>query len=263
MSLIPGAVTRLEQIEERFESLACIADVHANTAALDAVFRSEEFALAEAVAFLGCLTTGPDPSGVLARCQNLRVPTYFLAGNGERMVLEINDGRRDLERDLQQWLIDAHGREGIETIRTWPSALSCTVSTLGPIRLCHGSPRSDIELLTPGTREDWILEALDRVAEPTVVHGHTHVQYDRVVGKARIVGAGSVGLPYCDGPFGARWALLGPDVRLIVTPYEFDEVEGRVAAAGYPDDGKYIRTLLHPPTPAEIIEHNTTARFTD
>jgi predicted phosphodiesterase len=263
MTVVPGAITYLEQIEGQFETLACVADVHANTAALDAVLRSEEFALAEAVAFLGCMTTGPDPSGVLARCEKLRIPTYFIAGNGERMVVEINDGRRERERDLQQWLVDAHGPQGIETIRSWPSALSCSVSGLGAVRLCHGSPRSDIELLTPGTPDDWIREALDRVPEPTVVHGHTHVQYDRIVGPARVVGAGSVGLPYCEGPFGARWALLGPDVRLIVTPYEFDEVRSRVDASGYPDDGRYIRTLLHPPTPSEIIEHASGVRFSD
>src|SRR5208282_3392356 len=45
-----------------------------------------------------------------------------------------------------------------------------------------------------------------------VVCGHTHMQFDRMVGTTRVVNAGSVGMPF--GEPGADWLLLNPDVQL-------------------------------------------------
>jgi diadenosine tetraphosphatase ApaH/serine/threonine PP2A family protein phosphatase len=144
---------------------------------------------------------------VLDRCADLKLPVFHLAGNGERRVLEFAGG----------------------------------------LRLCHGSPRSDIELPTGLTGDDRLREATTGVDEAVVVHGHTHVQYRRqAIGKV-ITGAGSVGLPYAAGP-GARWALISDEVRLVVTPYNLDRAEALIAATGYPADA-YLKTLRQPPGP--------------
>jgi diadenosine tetraphosphatase ApaH/serine/threonine PP2A family protein phosphatase len=227
--------------------VACLADVHGNTAALDAVLASEDFARADAVAFLGCTTTGPDPHGVLERCANLKVPVYHLAGNGERRVLEIASGVRPVEREVDEWLVAAHGADGLAAIGSWPGGLRVAHPQAGGLRLCHGSPRSDIELLTSLTTDDRLREATAGVAETVVVHGHTHVQYRRDAVAKVITGAGSVGLPYAAGP-GARWVLISDRVRLIVTPYDVDRAAARIAATGYPGDA-YLKTLLRPPSP--------------
>ncbi len=242
--------------------LACLADVHGNTAALDAVLTSAEFAAVDAVAFLGCLTTGPDPLGVLDRCAMLDVPAYYLAGNGERAVLARADGNRDVEWAAGDWIVQRHRERGLATIRSWPPALVGAVAGLGGVRLCHGSPRSDVELLTPRTSAERIKAATAGVTEPVVVHGHTHLQYERSVGDVRIVAPGSVGMPYTDGPFGARWAVLGPDVDLLLTPYDFGEAERRVLATGYPSES-YLRALRTPPSPAEIIADAEARHFSD
>ena len=44
-----------------------------------------------------------------------------------------------------------------------------------------------------------------------VICGHTHMQFDRVIGRMRVINAGSVGMPF--GEPGAYWALLGPGVQ--------------------------------------------------
>ncbi len=116
-----SAPKRVDHIDAEFAVLACLADVHGNTAALDAVLASEGFARAGAVAFLGCSTTGPDPQGVLELCRNLPIPVFHLVSNGERLVLEFASGIRPFERELDTWLIEAHGDEGLATIGTWPS----------------------------------------------------------------------------------------------------------------------------------------------
>jgi diadenosine tetraphosphatase ApaH/serine/threonine PP2A family protein phosphatase len=229
--------------------MACLADVHGNTAALDAVLASDEFALADAVAFLGCTTTGPDPRGVLERCADLKIPVFHLAGNGERWVLEVSAGIKPAERPVDDWLVAAHGDDGLARIGSWPGGLRVTHPAAGGLRLCHGSPRSDIELLTTRTGDDRLRAATSGVEQAVVLHGHSHVQYRRdAIGKV-IAGAGSVGLPYADGP-GARWVLVSDQVRLVVTPYDLDRAEAAIAATGYPADA-YLKTLRQPPSPEE------------
>jgi diadenosine tetraphosphatase ApaH/serine/threonine PP2A family protein phosphatase len=243
-----SAPRRVDLIDTGGAVLACLADVHGNTAALGAVLASEDFARADAVAFLGCTTTGPDPRGVLERCADLKMPVFHLAGNGERWVLERSSGVRPVEREVDEWLIAAHGDDGLATIGSWPGGLSVAHSPAGGLRLCHGSPRSDIELLTSLTADDRLREATSGVEEPVVIHGHTHVQYRRnAVGRV-IAGAGSVGLPYAASP-GARWVLISDEVRLVVTPYDLDQAEALIAATGYPS-GAYLKTLRQPPDPA-------------
>lgn len=242
-----SAPRRVDVIDLGGAILACLADVHGNTAALDAVLASEEFDRADAVAFLGCSTTGPDPCGVLERCADLKMPVFHLAGNGERRVLELASGVRPVEREVDEWLVTAHGDDGLAAIGSWPGGLSVAHPPSGGLRLCHGSPRSDIELLTNLTGDDRLREATAGVDEVVVVHGHTHVQYRRhAVGKV-ITGAGSVGLPYAAGP-GARWAIIADEVRLVMTPYDLARAEDLVAATGYPGDA-YLKTLRQPPSP--------------
>jgi diadenosine tetraphosphatase ApaH/serine/threonine PP2A family protein phosphatase len=242
-----SAPRRVDLIDTDAAVLACLADVHGNTAALDAVLASEAFAQADAVAFLGCTTTGPDPRGVLERCADLKIPAFYLAGNGERWVLELVSGIRPPEREVDEWLVAAHGDGGLATIGSWPGGLRAAHPPAGGLRLCHGSPRSDIELLTSVTGEDRVREATAGVEEEVVVHGHTHVQYRRDAAGKVITGAGSVGLPYAAGP-GARWALISDRVRLVVTPYDLDRAEALIAATGYPGDA-YLKTLRQPPDP--------------
>lgn len=56
-------------------------------------------------------------------------------------------------------------------------------------------------------------------AAAVVVCGHTHMQFDRMVGTTRVVNAGSVGAPF--GEPGAYWVRLGPDIQLRRTSYNF------------------------------------------
>jgi diadenosine tetraphosphatase ApaH/serine/threonine PP2A family protein phosphatase len=187
----------------------------------------------------------------LERCKSIELATYYLAGNGERALLAQASGDYEEDWDVGNWLVARHGAEGLATIGEWPFNLSGSVRGLGNVRLCHGSPRSDNECLTPETPIERLREATAEVDGMVVVHGHTHLQYDRRIEDLRIVGPGSVGLPYTDGPFGARWALLGPDVRLIVTPYDIEDVRAVVAETGYPSE-RFMDSLERPPSPLEM-----------
>ncbi len=79
-----------------------------------------------------------------------------------------------------------------------------------------------------------VRELLADVEQRTVVCGHTHVQFDRTLDGHRVVNAGSVGMPY-EGEPGAYWALLGPDVELRRTAYDFERTVELFRASGAPD----------------------------
>ena len=75
---------------------------------------------------------------------------------------------------------------------------------------------------------------LGDVHADVVLCGHTHVQYDRRVGRTRVVNAGSVGMPY-EGSPDARWALLGADgIELLSTPYDAVAALDALSRTGFP-----------------------------
>ena len=75
---------------------------------------------------------------------------------------------------------------------------------------------------------------------PLVVCCHTHMPFDRTPGindptmtnaanGVRIINAGSIGLPFADP--GAYWLLLGPDIQLKHTPYDYEKAAKRIRTA--------------------------------
>ena len=89
---------------------------------------------------------------------------------------------------------------------------------------------------------------------------HTHLQFDRQVEGLRSVNPGSVGMPYAERP-GAYWALLGPDVELRRTEYAVEDAVARYRASGDPMAEQMVEILEQPPTPAEVIAHAESLRF--
>ena len=79
------------------------------------------------------------------------------------------------------------------------------------------------------------------------------MQFDRTIGKVRVVNAGSVGMPY--GTPGAYWLLLGPDVRLRRTPYDLTKAAERIRDTNYPQAQDFAaRNVLRPLSEEEILE---------
>lgn len=120
----------------------------------------------------------------------------------------------------------------------------------------HAAPRSDMELVTPWTPVDAVLETLAGVAQETVVCGHIHVAYEREIGRKALVNPGSVGRPN-QRPAVAYWARLGVrpgQPELMRTEYDVERSIAAIGAAGYPSDD-LAATLGRPPRAAETIAH--------
>lgn len=135
-----------------------------------------------------------------------------------------------------------------------PEKIALHVEGQGEVLFCHGSPRSDMEILTEATPEERLRDTLEGVNEDVVVCGHTHMQFDRMCSGKRVVNAGSVGMPYGDP--GAYWLLLGPDVRLQKTNYDLEAAAELVRKTGYPLAQDFAdNNILKPETAQEAIKY--------
>ena len=128
------------------------------------------------------------------------------------------------------------------------------VAGLGAVRFCHGSPRSDEELVTPRTPAKRVRAMTAQIEERVLVTAHTHLQFDRRIAGIRSINAGSVGMPY-EGRSGAFWAILGPDVDLRTTEYSLELAAERYRASGDPLAEQMVDLLFAPPTRKEVVEH--------
>src|SRR6185436_3164832 len=145
-------------------------------------------------------------------------------------------------------------------VANWPRVAQVDVLGLGEVLFCHGTPRSEVECFTRLTGEHLLLAVFEAAAARTVICGHTHMQFDRMIGTTRVVNAGSVGMPF--GAPGADWLLLGPGVDLRHTTYDLDVAARRIRATDYPQAEEFAaKYVLQPPTEAAMLEAFTSVHF--
>jgi putative phosphoesterase len=236
--------------------VAALYDIHGNLPALEAVLAEVQEIGPDLVLVGGDVVLGPFPRETLEALDELRERAVFIRGNTDRMLVHPTP-----EAEAAPWAARHDWVRGQLTDRQAERfvGLSDTsvieVDGLGEVLFCHGSPRSDEEIVTRATSPERLSDILSGVEQRVVVCGHTHVQFDRTVGGTRIVNAGSVGMPYEDAR-GAYWALLGPDVALRRTTYDLDRAARAVRATGFPDAEEFAEEyLLHPASAAEATEH--------
>jgi diadenosine tetraphosphatase ApaH/serine/threonine PP2A family protein phosphatase len=230
--------------------VAALYDVHANLPALEAVLGELD---GETILVGGDVALGPMPKQTLALLRE-RGAT-FIRGNCDREVSAPGEGDEPWTRRAR-WVHEQLDDEELDFLRGLPHPLPLEVDDLGDVLFCHGSPRSDEEILTAITPPKRLDPILDGVTQDLVVCGHTHAQFDRLVGDRRLVNAGSVGMAYEGEPGIAAWALLGPTVELRRTPYDVEAAAAIIRETGFPDADELVNeALLHPPSAEEVTAH--------
>ncbi len=236
-------------------SVAALYDVHGNLPALEATLAEVEAIGVDVVVVGGDVAIGPMPQGSLRRLLELGERALFLRGNGDREIASDQAGTGGgLWAERTRWSAAQLERGQRAWLAGLPDTQTLVVDGLGPVLFCHGSPRSDEEILTAISPEERVAAALAGVAEEVVVCGHTHVQFDRPVAGKRLVNAGSVGMPYAARP-GAYWALLGPGVELRRTAYDVEAAADAIRVSGFPEAGALAAgNVLAVPSAEEATE---------
>jgi predicted phosphodiesterase len=237
--------------------VAALYDIHGNLPALEAVLAEVHRAGADRVVVGGDVLPGPMPHETLECLLELSTPVEFLQGNGEAAVLAQMAGGElgklpEQAREAVRWVAEQLHPADERLIASWPPTLRIAIAGLGEVLFCHATPRSNNEIFTRMTAENRLAPIFRNLDVPLVVCGHTHMQFDRVVGATRVVNAGSVGMPF--GEAGAYWLLLEPDVVLRHTLYDLPKAASRIRSTSYPRANDFAQhSVLQPPPETEIL----------
>ena len=243
----------------RASRVAVLADVHGNATALAAVLTELGELEPDLVVHCGDLTWGPQPQETLTLVRELGDRFLAVRGNGDRMLATFAATAEPTPREV--WMQSAHRPEDVAFVAEFPPTLEVEIDGPGRTVFCHGSPRSDEELLTPETPESRLVEALVGVEAAVVVSGHSHVSYRREVLGRTLLNPGSVGLPYEGRTGGAYWAVLGPGIEHRRTAYDLDLAVTRQRDSGDPKTDEILALMETPPTRDEMIAYCETLAF--
>jgi predicted phosphodiesterase len=248
--------------------VAALYDMHANLPALEAVLRELRQAEVDQVVVGGDILPGPMPRETIRRLLNLDLPVHFIQGNGELAILAQMVAARtgvvtywgttsgaplpEPYLSVYRWTAEQLRPADELVIASWPKTLRLEIDGLGTVLFCHGTPRSETEVFTRLTSEERLLSLFEDLQVHVIVCGHTHMQFDRMVGRTRVVNAGSVGEPY--GAPGAYWLLLGPDVQLQHTPYDLTKAAERIRQTMFPQAEEFVHEILEPPSEEKMLE---------
>ena len=225
--------------------VAALYDIHGNLPALEATLAAVHAASVDLIVVGGDVLPGPMPRECLDLLFADGIPLRCLHGNGEREVLAGLAGKEmatvpDVFRPMMQWNGQQLTSEQQRELRTWPGVLRVDIDELGNVLFCHATPKNDVDIFNQSSPSDAMLsEMLGPVDAPLVICGHTHRQFERVLGDLRIVNAGSVGMSM-EGP-GARWLLLGTDVEFRCTTYDVGAAAARIRATSYPRVTEFVQ----------------------
>jgi putative phosphoesterase len=254
----------------RVRSAAFLSDIHANVPAFAAVLAELADEPVDALVLNGDITWGTYPSATVdlilaAREQFDHV--VLIRGNGDRAVMELVDGVRPATTPREVWMPVAHSARDSSVLRDVVFQASIEVDGVGVVRCCHGSPRADLETITPGTPIERLAEATAGVDADVLLTGHTHLQFIRALdGRiAYSVNPGSVGIPYGVSTPGARWLRMdaGRGLQARTTEYDIDAYIDGMLATDDPGRDRIAALLRTPPTLAEIVAHAEEVFFAD
>jgi predicted phosphodiesterase len=240
--------------------VAALYDVEGNLPALEAVLEDVERERPDAIVVGGDMVTGAMPSATLDRLRGLE-GAHFLRGNADRTVVEVKQGERpeglpDDVVDALAWTGDQLRGEQIDFLAGLPQAITLDVDGLGRVCFCHATPRDDNEIFTERTPEETVTEMLAGTKEATIICGHTHMQFERRIGRWRVINAGSVGMSWDDGRE-PRWALLGPDVWLRRSELDQERAAEAIRATGWPGAEDFLGDTRARDEVLELFEQAT------
>ena len=228
-------------------SVAVLSDVHGVLPVLDAVLAEPDVAAADLVVVTGDHAAGPQPVEVLDRLRGLGERVVLVRGNADRELVALaRGGQLDVPDPVSTWAAAQLSEEHVRLLAALPHPVTLDVEDFGPVLFCHGTPRDDEEVVLVDTRLQRWAEVFADLPEQvrTVVCGHTHMPFVRLVDRRLVVNPGSTGMPY--GRPGGSWALLRDgQVALRHTAVDVEAaIEQVVAGSSYPDREAWAREHL-------------------
>jgi predicted phosphodiesterase len=175
---------------QKSSRVAAIYDVHGNLPALEAVLADLQSVRPNLMVVGGDVVAGPMPAEVLDRLAALGDSICFVRDNADQeVVAAYDDGPyadptdvADPAERVAAYAASKIDREHRDLLASFTERLVVEVEGVGQVLFCHGSPRSDEEIVTAATPEGRLRGILTGVDQDLVVCGHTHAQFVRTTG---------------------------------------------------------------------------------
>lgn len=167
----------------------------------------------------------------------------LVRGNADRELVALARGESiDIPDEVTPWAAEQLSPEHVDLLAGLPHPVTLEVEGFGLVVFCHGTPRDDEEVVLVDSRlERWaeVFAGLPDAVQ-TIVCGHTHMPFTRLVDRRLVINPGSIGMPY--GRPGGHWALLrAGEVAMRWTTVDADAVCAQVvAASGYPGCQEWV-----------------------
>lgn len=219
--------------------IAVLSDIHGVLPALEAVLAEPDVRSADQIVLTGDLAAGPQPVETLDALDALGERAVWVRGNADReLVTARQGGVQTIPDPVAPWAAAELRPEQVDRLATLPLTVTLDLPVRGLTLFCHATPRDDEEVVLVDSRPARWAEVFAGLGDTmrTIVCGHTHMPFVRLVDRRTVVNPGSIGMPY-GGP-GAFWALLDAagGVTLRRTSFDVDAACARVVAeSGYPD----------------------------
>ena len=228
-------------------TVAVLFDVHGVLPVLDAVLAEPDVIAADLVVVTGDHAAGPQPVAVLDHLAELGERALLVRGNADRELVAHRRGQgTDIPDPIAPWAAEQLSGAHLDLLADLPHPTTVDVDGFGPVVFCHATPRDDEEVVLVDTRlQRWAEVFADLPAQVrTVVCGHTHMPFARLVDRRLVVNPSSIGMPY--GRPGGAWALLhAGQVTLRHTPVDVPAaIKAIIAASTYPDVRAWARDYL-------------------
>jgi protein phosphatase len=238
-------------------TVAILADIHGNLAALDAVLADLATQPHDAVVLAGdLLANGPHPAETLERIQTLDAQVIF--GNMDEAIVQATPAN-----PVTWWAHQQIGPAGVAYLDSLPFARRITPPGDDPagcdLLVVHSTPRSvhDILILQPEpygttfttvTPDEDAAEMLGDTQAGLIVYGHIHYFSTGAVQGQPLMSVGSVGFPF-DRDRRAAYALLHWDgatwqssARRV--PYPYEKTVSAIRRSGQPLPERYAQMIL-------------------
>ena len=228
-------------------SVAVLSDIHGVLPVLEAVLAEPEVADADLIVVTGDHAAGPQPVEVLDRLAALGQRAVLVRGNADRELAAVARGASiEVPDEIVPWAAAQLGPGHVSMLEQLPHPVTLELEGFGPVVFCHGTPRDDEEVVLLDTRLERWAEAFAELPEEvrTVVCGHTHMPFVRLVDRRLVINPGSVGMPY--GRAGGNWALLRDGaVSLHRSIIDVEETIAQVVAgSSYPGRRKWAEFFI-------------------
>ncbi|MBA8792935.1 putative phosphoesterase [Friedmanniella endophytica] len=219
-------------------NVAVLSDIHGVLPVLEAVLAEPDVRSASLVVITGDHAAGPQPGAVFDRLAAEGDRVRLVRGNADRELVACARGAAVPSADaVSRWAAAQLTDEQVAQLDGLPHPLTVEVDGFGPVLFCHGTPRRDDETVLVDSAPDRWAEVLVNVppAVRTIVCGHTHMPFVRLVDRRLVINPGSIGIPY--GRPGGSWALLDHgQVALRHTAVDLDRaIEAVIAGSSFPD----------------------------